>query len=95
MNKFTWGHTVSWQTPKHTTYIGLPAPSQIDYCFLCSSTPRGIETFKNLGESLYLSGPWVFCLSNEKVGTDHIRPFWIPGLYWNQLWSRETSLGNV
>lgn len=51
MNKFTWGHTVSWQTPKHTTDIGLPAPSHIDYCFLCFSTLRGIEKFKTLGES--------------------------------------------
>ena len=76
MKEITWDHTINGQTSKHTTYIGLPAPCHIDYCF---STLRGIENFNNLGESLYLSGPWVFHLSNEKVGIDYIRHFWIPG----------------
>lgn len=76
MKKITWDHTVNGKTPKHTTYIGLPAPSHIDDCF---SALRGIENFNNFWESLYLSGPWVSHLSNEKVGIDYIRHFWTPG----------------
>lgn len=65
--------------PNTPRYTGLPASGHIVYCFLCCYTLRGIENLHNLGESLCLSGSWVFHLSNEKVGIDYFRHSRIPG----------------
>lgn len=70
---------LSWQISKHTMLHWPPSPKSHRFFYVwCYYTLRGIENFNNLGKLLYFSGPWVFHLSNEKVGIDYIRHFWIP-----------------